>query len=433
MSLSEVTIPNDWQPRSYQRPLWDYLEGGGKRAVAVWHRRAGKDAACLNWTAVAAHMRVGNYWHMLPEARQGRKVIWDAIDPHTGRRHIDQAFPPEIRANTRNDEMLIRLRCGSTWQVVGSDNYDSLIGSPPVGVVLSEYSVSRPAAWDYLRPILAENGGWALFAYTPRGKNHGAKMYEMAAANPKWFAQLLTVDDTLSIPRSVIDEERASGMPEEMIQQEYYCSFAAGVVGAYYASLIEGATKDGRIRKVPVDPALPVHTVWDLGMDDMTAIWFFQAVHHEIRLVDYCESSGHGLPYYAKVLQDKGYVYGTHLLPHDAKVRELGTEVSRVETLASLGIRATVVEAQSVADGINAVRVMLPRCWFDEQKCQPGIDALSQYRREYDDKRHTYRDTPLHDWTSHASDALRILAMNLHRLDQAKKMEPIKYPNMGIV
>ena len=170
--VMDIILPNRWRPRDYQRRLWDYLETGGKRAVAVWHRRAGKDEVCLHWAACAAMQRVGNYWHMLPEASQARKAIWDAINPHTGRRRIDEAFPPSIRVGQRDDDMRIKLASGSVWQVVGSDNFNSLVGSPPTGLVFSEYSLTNPAAWDYLRPILAENGGWCVFMMTPRGRNH---------------------------------------------------------------------------------------------------------------------------------------------------------------------------------------------------------------------------------------------------------------------
>src|SRR5215475_7704425 len=175
-----------WQPRAYQRKLWDYLERGGKRAVAIWHRRAGKDEICLHWAAVAAHQRVGVYWHMLPEQAQARKAIWDAVNPWTGQRRINEAFPRELRESTRETDMAIRFRSGSLWELVGSDNYNSLVGSPPIGVVFSEYALADPSAWGYLRPILAENGGWSLFITTPRGRNHASTFYEAARADDTW-------------------------------------------------------------------------------------------------------------------------------------------------------------------------------------------------------------------------------------------------------
>lgn len=222
---NEILMPNDWNPRDYQRPLWKYLSSGGKRAVAIWHRRSGKDSLAINWTAKSMLERVGVYWHMLPLNTQARKVIWDGIDKK-GRRVIYQAFPPEIIKSVNSQEMKLELINGSIWQCVGSDNYDALVGGNPVGVVFSEYSIANPAAWDFIRPILAENGGWALFIYTPRGHNHGYTLYNQAK-QAGWFCQILTVEQTKAIPLSAVDEERQAGMSEAMISQEFYCSFEA--------------------------------------------------------------------------------------------------------------------------------------------------------------------------------------------------------------
>jgi len=261
----EITLPNRWQPRHYQQRLWRYLESGGKRAVAVWHRRAGKDEVCLHWAACAAMQRVGNYWHMLPEASQARKAIWDAINPHTGKRRIDEAFPPSIRVGQRDDDMRIKLINGSSWQIVGSDNFNSLVGSPPTGLVFSEYSLTNPAAWDYLRPILAENGGWCIFMMTPRGRNHAWKLYELARSRPDWFAELLTVEETKAIGPDIIADERASGMSEDMMAQEYYCSFDAALPGAYYGKLLQNADTEKRIGRAPWAPDATVHTACRSG------------------------------------------------------------------------------------------------------------------------------------------------------------------------
>jgi phage terminase large subunit len=194
----DIVLPNHWKPRDYQRRLWSYLELGGKRAVAVWHRRAGKDEVCLHWAACAALQRVGNYWHMLPEASQARKAVWDAVNPHSGRRRIDEAFPRAIRLGQRDEDMKINLANGSTWQLVGSDRFDALVGSPPIGLVFSEYSLTNPGAWDYLRPILAENGGWAIFMMTPRGRNHAWKLYDRARSQPDWFSDMIRTLDQLN-------------------------------------------------------------------------------------------------------------------------------------------------------------------------------------------------------------------------------------------
>lgn len=411
----EIILPNAWRPRTYQRRLWRYLEADGpRRAVAVWHRRAGKDEVCLHWAACAALRRVGNYWHMLPEASQARKAIWDAVNPHSGRRRIDEAFPPAIRAAIREDDMRVRFVNGSSWQLVGSDNFNSLVGAPPAGLVFSEYALANPAAWDYLRPILAENGGSALFVFTPRGRNHAWKLYELAKANPGWFAERLTVDDTGAIPPEVIAEERASGMSEDMIRQEYYCSFDAALPGAYYGRLLQQAEGEGRIGRVPWTPELLTYTAWDLGIGDSTAIWFCQVTGSETRVIDYYENFGVGLDHYAKVLREKPYVYAEHLLPHDAQVADLSTGRSRLQTLGALGIAGRVLPREpNIEDGINAARNLLPRCWFDADKCARGLEALRQYRCDYDPAREIYSARPRHDWTSHAADAFRYLARGL--------------------
>lgn len=411
----EVTLPNGWRPRAYQARLWRYLEQPGpRRAVAVWHRRAGKDEVCLHWAACAALRRIGNYWHMLPEAAQARKAIWDAVNPHTGRRRIDEAFPPALRLTTRDDDMRVKFVNGSSWQLVGSDNFNSLVGAPPTGLVFSEYALASPLAWDYLRPILAENGGSALFMFTPRGRNHAWKLFDLARGNPAWFAEILTVAETGAIPAAVIEEERVSGMSEDMIRQEYFCSFDAALPGAYYGRLLRQAETERRIGPVPWSPDLLTHTAWDLGIGDSTAIWFAQTQGREVRLVDYYENFGVGLDHYAKVLREKPYVYGEHLLPHDAMVADLSTGRSRLQTLASLGIAGRVLAREpNVEDGINAVRNLLPRCWFDAERCARGLDALRQYRCDYDAERQIYSARPRHDWTSHAADAFRYLARGL--------------------
>jgi phage terminase large subunit len=407
-----VDLPYDWNPRDYQTPLWEYLQGGGKRAVAVWHRRAGKDLFTVNWIACQAMQRVGLYWHMFPKYTQGRKVAWEGATK-AGRRFLHH-FPDSLIKTTNDNEMKVTFKNGSVYQVVGSDEPDRLVGANPVGVVFSEYSISDPRAWDYVRPILAENEGWAIFIYTPRGQNHGWDLFNMAAKNPKWFCQKLGVTDTKAVPKEVIEDDRNSGMPEEMIQQEYECSFEAPLIGAYYASGITKAYKDGRVTKVPYDPILDVHTAWDLGMDDATTIWFFQYYERDntIRVLDYLEQSGEGLLYYAKELQKKPYRYGKHFFPFDVNVREMATGKTRLQTLREIGIKADVVPKLDLHDGIDAVRNMLGRVWFDETNCARGLQALKEYRKEWDEKRKCFSNSPLHDWASHGADAFRQLALS---------------------
>ena len=375
--------------------------------------------------------RVGNYWHMLPKANQARKAIWEAVNPHTGKRRIDEAFPLEIRETTREQEMLIRFRNGSTWQVVGSDNYNQLVGSSPVGIVFSEYSLSDPSAWDYLRPILAENGGWALFIYTARGKNHGYTLHRVASHNPDWFCQVLTVDDTGAVSKEAIEAERAGGMSEDMIQQEFYCSFEAANPGAYYGKQMQQAWKEGRVGRVPIEPGIPCETWWDLGIDDSMSIWITQTVVREIRCVHYYENSGEGLAHYVNYLgewaQKREVRFLRHGMPHDIEVRELGTGKSRKEVCErQLGLKPIVVSPQiALEDGIEQVRRLLPQCWFDEHECARGISALTEYSKEWDDKAKVFAPRPSHNWASHGSDAFRTMA-TIHKGKAVSSFEPAK-------
>lgn len=392
--------------------------------MAFWHRRAGKDDLCLHWAAVSLVQRVGTYWHMLPEAAQARKAIWDAVNPHTGRRRIDEAFPLALRETTRENEMLIKFKNGSTWQVVGSDNFNSLIGSPPVGIVFSEWALSQPSSWAYLRPILAENGGWSLFITTPRGRNHAHSMMLGAKNDPSWFVQMLTAEETgvfsaqqLAHEREEYSRDFGEDAGENLFLQEYYVSFDAAILGAYWGKEIAKAERDGRVGDVPYEPRLPVHTAWDLGIGDSTAIWLFQVHLNQIRVIDSYEASGQGLPHYAEWLRNRPYAYsvknaqGFDWVPHDARVRELGTGRTRVETLIELGRNPRVVPDHKLMDGINAVRQSLPNMWFDETRCRDAVEKLRQYRCEYDPVTRAFRDTPKHDFTSHYADAARYMAM----------------------
>ncbi len=421
--MAKIRLPaNDWRPRAHQRKLWKYLEDGGKRAVAVWHRRAGKDDVALHRTAVAAFERVGTYWHLLPEAAQARKAIWEAVNPHTGKRRIDEAFPPKIRATTRDQEMFIRFVNGSTWQVVGSDNYNSLVGSPPIGIVFSEWALAKPEAWAYLRPILAENGGWALFIYTSRGNNHGKTTYDAAESDPAhWFAEKLRAADTDVFSKETLDRELdelikqyGPHLGQALHGQEYGCSFDAPILGAYYGDRMTQAETEGRVCRVPWDPKAPVSTAWDLGAHK-TAIWFHQRIGPEERLIDYIENSGVGLDWYAAEILKRPYAYREHFAPHDVEHRMLSPGApTRRKTLEDLGIKPVRVGVpRNDEDRISAVRMLLPLCWFDAERCRAGIEALKQYRSDWDEQKKTFRPYPRKDWASDPADAFGELAFGL--------------------
>ena len=420
--MTALNLPNNWTPRDYQLPAWVYLQEGGKRLVLVCHRRWGKDDLALHWAATAAHdprNKPGSYWHMLPEYEQGRRVIWNAVNSHTGKRRIDEAFPKELREKTNDQEMFIRFKNGSTWQVVGSDRYDTLVGAGVAGVTFSEWALADPNAYGFLAPMLAENDGWAAFIYTARGRNHGWDTYQRAMEDPMWFCAKQTALDTPVFTEAALADAlkdyvtlygRANGTA--LYEQEYLCSFDAAIIGSYYSDELKDAAEDdpSRITNVPIERALPVHTAWDLGFTDSTAIWFVQQVGRELHLVDYFEGNNMGLDAYAKILQDKKYLYGQHYFPHDVQVKELGTGRGRVETLRSLGIEPIVVPVHKIEDGINAVRMIFPRLWIDRTRCKRGLEALRNYRREYDKKAKDYRPRPMHNWASHGSDALRYFA-----------------------
>lgn len=428
MTDKRVPTPNEWFPRPYQLKAWNALEEGCKRAVFVWHRRSGKDDVALHWTACEATETPGNYWYLLPQANQARKAIWDAVDPHTGRRRIDWVFPQELRETTREQDMLIRFkRTGSTWQVVGSDNYQALIGSPPIGIVYSEYMLSDPNSWSFIRPILLENNGWAIFNGTPRGRNHLHGLYMLGQEGehrePGWFTQLLTVKDTGRFTPEEIEKERREiaaerGSDEEaenLIQQEYYCSWDAAIPGSYFGRLIAKLELEDCIGHVAYDPRYPVVTAWDIGVGDSTAIWFAQRTRTELRVLDYYENSGVGADHYAKIVRAKPYAYDYHILPPDAGVREWGNNArDRVSVLKELGIQPIRLLGQAAhADGINAGRIILHGARFDRKKCERGLNALRQHQRRWDDKLKVFSETPLHDWTSHAAAAWRYLGQGL--------------------
>lgn len=429
-----VQIPYDWEPRAHQLKLLEAMDSGIKRAVCVWHRRAGKDSTSLNFTAREAMQTPGLYWHCGPTYSLVRKFVWNNIDAN-GRRVIDQVFPEAIRTSSNGQEMRIELVSGSIWQCIGSDNFP--VGPNPRGVVFSEWSLCAPRAWDYVRPILAENGGWAIFIYTARGKNHGYTLAEMARRNPNWFFSRMTVDDTTRpdgspvITEEAIQDDRDSGMSEDMVQQEYYCSFDAAVPGAYYARQIADARREKRITKVKPDLTLPVNTAWDLGVSDSTAIWFYQRAGNEFRFINYYENSGEGLQHYTQwirtYLETNNLHPGEHWAPHDIQVKEFGTGVSRLETARKLGVNFRVAKQLAVADGIQAGRNIFPRCWFDENACANGIAALTDYTKDWDEKNQVWRTHPLHNWASHGADAFRYFAISQRvQMGNRRRSKPIR-------
>lgn len=403
-----------FKPRDYQIPILDSITHKNyKRVLAIWPRRAGKDIVGFNIVLRKLLEKVGIYYYVLPTFAQGRKILWDGIT-NDGQKIID-FIPKELIESINNSEMKIKFVNGSLFQVIGSDTYDNtLVGTNPRGIVFSEYALQDPRAYQFVRPILAANDGWALFLSTPRGHNSLYELYNIAIQSEDWYVSKLTVDDTQHISLHQIQKDRAEGlMSEDLIQQEYYTSFDMGVEGSYYSKYLDRMRLNRQIGDVPYEIGFKVHTAWDLGMADQTTIIFFQTIGQTVRIIDCYENNGSALNHYAKVLEQKGYTYGKHIGPHDIRVRELGTGQSRLEMARQLGISFDVAPNLPIEDGIECVRANMSKIWIDSQKCLPLIKALESYRQEYDSRRKVYKGIPLHDWSSHFSDCMRYLCISL--------------------
>ena len=398
--------------------------------MVCWPRRSGKDDVSLHHTACAAHERVGNYWHMLPQYAQARKAIWDAVNPHSGKKRIDEAFPLELREGTNDQEMKIKLKNGSTWQVVGSDNVNSLVGTATAGMVFSEYALSNPASWGYLAPILEENKGWALFISTPRGHNHFESLLNVAKRQTDWFWEVLKAEDTGVFTQEFLTAElqRLQDLHGEdygyaLWSQEYHASFDAAILGSIWGDCVNRAEREGRITDVPPLPGAVVDTGWDLGRTDSTAIWFRQFSGRDLHLIHHHASNGKDVQYYVDLLLalrlELGVTYGTHWLPHDARPRTLAAggksilqqfqEAARLSP--ELG-RFAIVPRLDVQEGIQAARKTFPLCRFDSVRCAKGLESLRQYHRKWDEEKRMFLDNPEHDWSSHDADAFRYLALS---------------------
>ena len=400
-----------FQPRAYQIPLIKALNSGIKRAVWCVHRRGGKDVTAFNWAIYQLLINPGwTAFHILPTYSQAKKVIWDS-STNDGQRILDY-IPKQLIESKNGQQMQIRLTNGSLYQLIGSDNIDSLVGTNPKIIIFSEYAIQSPAVWEYLSPILDINKGYALFISTPRGKNHFYDLLNKAKNNPRWFCETLSVKDTGVLS----DEEVAqigidNGHSEEHLQQEYYCSFNRGVEGSYYGRIIEKAKDEKRICNVPYETRTPVHTAWDIGYGDSTAITFWQEIGGELRIIDFYEAQGEGIAHYAKVLQNKSYVYGTHYMPHDAGSGSIQTGRTLQDVAYEQGLKTTVLERETdISVGIEAVRVMLSTVYIDEIKCKHLIKCLENYHKKYNEKTKAYSEAPTHDYCSHAADSIRYMA-----------------------
>lgn len=407
--MQSITVSTGYTPRQHQVQMH---RGLGRFNVLVAHRRFGKTVGVINHTidACLRNPRVDpppHYAYVAPLYNQAKDIAWSYLKRYTA----------PIPGTTFNEaELRADLPGGRRIRLYGADNPDRLRGLYLDGVVLDEFAQMQPRVWaEVVRPTLTDYKGWAIFIGTPMGKNAFWDLYSMAvsAGDPLWRGMMFTASET-----GVIDAEELGAaqrtMTPEQYAQEFECSFEAAIVGAYYGKELQRLGEQKRIANVPYDPRLPVTTAWDLGIGDSTAIWFCQQASYEVRLIDYYEASGEGMGHYAKMLKEKPYVYDQHILPFDADHKlhdEHGS--TRTEILYRLGIRGRVLQRTGLEDGIESARTLLPRCWFDEANTARGLEALRQYRREWDDVKRAFRDKPLHDWTSHAADAFRYLAVGL--------------------
>lgn len=374
--------------------------------VMICHRRWGKTVLAVSRLCRNAANGGETYRgaYIAPTYRQAKDVAWDYLTK------IAVACGAEINRTF----LSVRFPNGAKISFYGAENPDSLRGLDLCDVVIDEVAQMPASLWSkIILPMLVSRQGTALFVGTPQGKNLLLNIWEDARKDPDhWVSLMFKASDTGLFKPETLEHARRS-MSEEEYLQEYECSFLASLKGSYYGKLLEQAEHEGRICGVPYNPGSAVITAWDLGFSDSTAIWFAQIVGQEVHVIDYYASSGVGLDHYARVLKDRGYVYGEHLFPHDVAVSELGTGTTRLETLRKLGLPGRILKATRVDDGINAVRMLLPRCWFDRKKCESGLDALRMYQRDWDEKAQDFRSAPRHDWTSHGADAFRYLAVGI--------------------
>ncbi len=418
-----LTFPYNFNLRSYQKEVRQARLKGYRYFITVWHRRAGKDIFWLNFLIEEAFKRVGTYFYIMDTYRHAKLVAWEGLDDD-GKTFLFSHLPVEVIQGRNETELRVELINGSKIQLIGSDNIDRVVGSNPVGLVFSEFSIQSPSAWDFLRPIILAEGnkGWAAFNFTPRGENHAKKLWDNAVAHPEtWFSSIKTIEDTARDAvgekggRVVTDDSievlRAEGKEEDFIQQEFYCSFNGVRAGSYYAPQLLAMQDEVRYTDVPWDPSVPVFTAWDLGIADAMAVIYAQWHGEMLHIIDYEECTGEGLQQVIPRVRGRAYTYSNHYAPHDIKQRELVSGRSRLEAAQDLGIPFRIVPDMSVQDGIDSVRRMLSMVRIDKRNCAKLFGHLGQYHKEYDEKTNTFGDKPVHDSSSHGADAARYLSI----------------------
>lgn len=404
-----ITIPYKIDLRNYQVDMWEFLKEF-KRGFFLFHRRAGKDVVAWSVMIREAIINVGAYYYVFPTYEQARKVIWEGILNTEGVSFLDM-IPPELIVSKNTQQLSFTLWNGSIIRLIGSDRFNALRGTNPIGIVFSEFAFQNPIVWDIVRPILRANKGWAIFITTPNGENHAYDLWNQAQKNPNWFTQKLTIEDTKLVSEADIEEERRSGMSEALIRQEYFLDWNAMTDQVVYGRELTLA-KD-RIATVLYDPLLPVQTFFDLGRSDATTIIFAQVKGDQIRIIDSYENVGEGVSHYAQILREKGYSYTPLGLPHDAAAKRMESELSIQQQFEDAGFHTKIVPNIGIANGIAAVRRLFYSFWFDSKKTIPLIRALKSYHYTFDANRKVYSSEPYHNFASHFADALRMLAVGI--------------------
>lgn len=426
--MSELRVQIPYKPRPYQTDFERAMEGGKRRACLVWARQHGKDFACWNFMIWQAIQTVGTYFYIFPEYSHGKRVIWNGLTMD-GKRYIDQ-LPYQLIHRKSSADMSIEIVNGSRIQVVGSNNYDALRGTPLKGVVLSEYAYQSPNVWDLvLDPVFSNENNkdaWAIFNSTPYGKNHFYDLFQYAKSQPEtWYSSVVTNDETGLVSVESINQKRLRGMSEEKIQQEYYCSFEAGVEGSIYGRLLNVAEKEGRIGHVPYDRNHLVYTAWDIGIGDAMSIVFFQRRGNEILIIDHYENSGYPLRHYVDEIKARGYDFGKHFVPHDGSHRSAQTGQTFVQVGSDLGLNMVCVNAGvGLIDGIEKVRGYFPRMFFDKEKTDYLRRCLQQYHYDFDERNRVQKTVPKHDWSSHSADAIRTMILSMDSASPTGSLTP---------
>lgn len=411
--------------RWYQEEIFDAIDSGAyKRVLYIASRRAGKDILGWNLAIRQCLKKTCLVFYVLPTYSQARRCIFDAITID-GTKFLD-FIPSRLVSSINQSEMKIRFVNDSILQCLGGDTYDtSLVGTNPFAVILSEFALMSSDVFSFVRPILAANGGWCLVQSTPRGKNHLWHLWKVAQELPEWLVVTHKASDINHIPPDILKNEREQ-MDEGLYLQEYECSFERGISGSYYGTYLDSLRANGQICPVSWDPGLLTYSSWDIGVNDATTIIFFQIVGEGtvIRIIDCYSNNNLGLDHYAKIIQDKPYRYGKHFAPHDIRVREWGGgAVSRYEKAKQLGIEFTLVDQVGIMDGIENVWTHFNKLWIDSNRCRSLVDALENYRKEWDEARQIYSNKPVKSWACHYSDCLRYLCLSIHKTKKGMSSE----------